>query len=73
MTTMDGNRIHYGEIQVVGAFSYHPVYHRMALEAIQRGLVPADQVITHQFSIEQINQAFETAARGEALKVMVTF
>lgn len=73
MTSLDGNRIHYGEIQIVGAFSYHPVYHQMALEAIQRGLIPSDQIITHQFGIGQINQAFETAARGEALKVMVTF
>lgn len=24
MTSLDGNAIHYGEIEVVGAFSYHP-------------------------------------------------
>ena len=27
LTHLDGNRIHYGEIAVMGAFSYHPTHH----------------------------------------------
>ena len=71
MTSLDANRIHYGEIKVVGSFSYHPIYHQMALEAIARKLIPAEKVITHQFQLDQIDQAFEAASSGEALKVMV--
>ena len=33
MTSLDGNRIHYGEITILGTFSYHPQYHVLALEA----------------------------------------
>lgn len=73
MTALDGNRIHYGEIRIIGTFSYHPSFHALALECLQRGLLPADQLITHTFSIDQIDMAFQTAAAGEALKVMVTF
>jgi L-iditol 2-dehydrogenase len=73
LTALDGNRIHYGEIRVIGTFSYHPSFHALALESLQRGLLPADQLITHTFSIDQIDTAFQTAAAGEALKVMVTF
>jgi L-iditol 2-dehydrogenase len=71
MTSLDGNRIHYNEIRVIGTFSYHPSYHALALEAIERGLINSDHVITHTFPIEKIDQAFQTAASGEALKVMV--
>ncbi len=72
MTTLDGNRIHYGEIEVVGAFSYHPTFHELALGLLQRKLIPADKLLTHIFSLEQIDQAFETAASGAGLKVIVT-
>ncbi len=71
MTTLDGNRLHYNEIQVIGTFSYHPTYHALALEAIERGLVKSERVITHTFSLDEIERAFQTAASGEALKVMV--
>lgn len=73
MTTFDGNRIHYGEIMVVGSFSYHPTYHEMALNILSRGLIPAEKLITHRFLIDDIDQAFQTASAGEALKVIITF
>ena len=72
MATLDANRIHYGEIEVVGAFSYHPTYHAMALDVLHRGLIPVDQIVTHTFPLEQVAQAFQTAAGGDGLKVVVT-
>lgn len=72
MTSLDGNRIHYGEIEVVGSFSYHPTYHQMALDVIQQGLIPAEKLITHRFQLQHINKAFEAASSGEALKVIIT-
>jgi L-iditol 2-dehydrogenase len=72
MTTLDGNRIHYGEIEVVGAFSYHPSYHERALDAIRRGLVPVDRIVTHTLPLDEVDQAFRIADSGEGLKVMIT-
>jgi len=71
MTSLDGNRIHYNEIRVIGTFSYHPSYHALALDAIERGLINSDHVVTHIFPIEEVDQAFKAAASGEALKVMI--
>jgi L-iditol 2-dehydrogenase len=71
MTTLDGNRLHYNEIRVIGSFSYHPTYHALALEAIARGLITSAHIITHTFPLDDVGQAFQTAASGEALKVMV--
>lgn len=72
MVTLDSNRIHYGEIEVFGAFSYHPTMHELALELIHRKVIPADLLVTHTFGLDEIDRAFETAAAGEALKVVVT-
>jgi L-iditol 2-dehydrogenase len=72
MTRLDANRIHYGEIEVVGAFSYHPTYHELALDVLRRGLIPADLLVTHSFSLDETGEAFDTAASGQGLKVVVT-
>ena len=72
MTSLDANRIHYGEIEVVGAFSYHPTFHELALDVINRKLIPADLLVTHTFPLERIREAFETAANRVGLKVIVT-
>ena len=73
LTSLDANRIHYGEITVVGSFSYHPTYHEMALSAISRGLIPDEKLITHKYGINEIDQAFQTASSGKALKVIIIF
>ena len=70
-TKFDGNKIHYEEIEVIGSFSYHPSHHAFALEALERGLIPAEKLITAKFPLDEINSAFETAASGKALKVIV--
>jgi len=72
VTSMDGNRLHYHEIRVIGSFSYHPRFHALALDTIERGLIDSDHVISHTFPLSQIGRAMETVASGEALKVMVT-
>ncbi|MGQ9626772.1 MAG: zinc-dependent dehydrogenase [Anaerolineae bacterium] len=72
MTTLDGNLIHYGEIVVVGAFSYHPTHHKLALDLIAAGKIRAKKLVTHTFPLEDAVAAFETAARGEGLKIVLT-
>jgi len=71
MTTLNANLIHYGEQEVVGAFSYHPSFHEAAVELIHRKVVPAHRLITHVMGLDDISQAFETAASGQGLKVIV--
>ena len=70
-TTLDGNVIHYGEIEVVGAFSYHPTIHALALDTLKRGLIPADELITHTFTLDKISEAFDVASSGRGLKVLI--
>jgi L-iditol 2-dehydrogenase len=71
LVTLDANRIHYGEISVIGSFSYHPTMHELALELLARGVIPAAQLVTHTFSLAQVREAFAAAAGRDGLKVMV--
>lgn len=72
ITALDANRIHYGEIQVIGSFSYHPTFHALALDLVHQKVIRAEKVITHTMSLDDVNTAFQTAASGEALKVILT-
>ena len=72
LTTLDSNLIHYGEVEVVGAFSYHPSMHQLALDLLARGVIPAHLLVTHTYPLDRVAEAFETAAGGQGLKVVVT-
>ena len=71
MVSLNANLIHYGEKTVLGAFSYHPSYHEQALCMLAREVVEAGHLITHVRPLSRIQEAFQMAASGEALKVMV--
>jgi L-iditol 2-dehydrogenase len=73
MASVDANRIHYGEIVVVGAFSYHHTYHALALDLLRRGMI-STEVVTHFFSLAEVDAAFAAAdSQSDALKVMIMF
>ncbi|MBN2312289.1 MAG: alcohol dehydrogenase catalytic domain-containing protein [Sedimentisphaerales bacterium] len=71
MTTLNGNTIHYGEIEVIGAFSYHPRFHTLSLNLLAEKKLPIALLITHTFELGKINEAYQTAVGGEALKVVI--
>ena len=49
-----------------------PLDNRQALDLLSRGTVQVDDMITHRFALDEIGEAFRTAARpGECLKVLV--
>ena len=71
MTSLDGNLIHYGELEVIGAYSYHPTMHELALAVLARKIIRAEDIVTHSFPLDTAQEAFETAASGQGLKVMI--
>lgn len=71
MVSLNANLIHYGEQTVIGAFSYHPSFHAEALRTLRRKVVDATQFVTHTRALSQAAEAFQIAAAGAALKVMV--
>jgi len=43
-------------VVVIGAFSYHPRFHKLALDLLADGKLPAGLLITHTFELGEINQ-----------------
>ncbi len=71
MTKLDGNKIHYGELLISGSFSYHPIVHEQALQALLRRQIRSEDIISHIIQLEKVSEAFEIAARGNVLKVLL--
>lgn len=72
MTNLNSNIIHYGEIEVIGAFSYHPTTHKEVLDLFNDNVINTEKMITHRFSLDDINEAFKIAAEGKGLKVLIS-
>ncbi len=67
---LDMNRIHYGEIRVVGNFSYHPATHCKALEWLAAGRIRAAKLIT-RYPLEEAARAFSDIREGKVLKAVI--
>ncbi|MBI3767761.1 MAG: alcohol dehydrogenase catalytic domain-containing protein [Deltaproteobacteria bacterium] len=66
--------LYFREIRLVPSYSCGPNDTRDALDLITRRVVTAAQVVTHEFPLAEIAQAYRTAAdAGAALKTVVTF
>jgi threonine dehydrogenase-like Zn-dependent dehydrogenase len=58
------------EIDIRGAFRYANTFNT-AIALLSRGLIPVNKIATHTFDLKDINEAFDTALSGNALKVIV--
>jgi L-iditol 2-dehydrogenase len=67
---IDGNRVHYGEIRIIGNFSYHPKYHVDALRLLASGAVRCDKLIT-VYPIEETKTALHDIRDGNVFKAVI--
>jgi L-iditol 2-dehydrogenase len=65
--------LYFREIRLVPSYSCGPNDTREALDLIARGVVRREQVVTHEFPLERVDEAYRTAATTSALKTLVTF
>ena len=66
---MDVNAIHYRELVVTGAFGLSRKDYDRAFDMIASGGLDLSGIITHRFSLEEVDEAFEMAESGKAIKV----
>jgi L-iditol 2-dehydrogenase len=65
--------LYFREIRLVPSYSCGPDDTRVALDLIASGVVKRPQVVTHEFPLERVVEAYQTAALPSALKTIVTF
>lgn len=67
------HELYFNETRLIPSYSCGPDDTRVALELIKCGVISAKELVTHQFPLKQINEAFAQAQLPESLKVVVTF
>jgi L-iditol 2-dehydrogenase len=71
MVTLDTNIIHYKELFVHGAHGAMPIHHMKSVELIASGAVNAKDYISHNFTLDDVVKAFETAEGHKGMRVIV--
>jgi L-iditol 2-dehydrogenase len=72
--SLDPNYLYFRDINIVTSYSCGPDDTRDALGFIEKGIIPAEKLVTHRYSIENTPDAYRkvTEARN-SLKVLITF
>ena len=65
--------LYFNETRLIPSYSCGPEETRESLRLVEQGVISATELVTHQFPLKQITEAFATAQKPEALKVVVTF
>jgi L-iditol 2-dehydrogenase len=65
------NTIHYKECFVTGSHGCVPRHHELAIRLLENGMVRTAPLITHHFSLDEINQAFDTMENKQGMKIIV--
>jgi len=55
----------------VGSLGCRPVDYPRAIEMVRQNRIQLEPLVTHQFSLERIGEAFDTLRSGSAIRVVV--
>lgn len=72
MPPVDVNLIHYNELVVVGASALQRRDMKTSVSLIASGAVDVQRLVTDTYPLNKINEAFQKAESGEAIKVVIT-
>ena len=64
-------RVFWRELTIIGARVYQRADYETAVELLTRGVIPADLLITRIEPISRASDAFESLARGHAMKILI--
>lgn len=67
----DAYRLHYEEVNAVGAFHYTPEDVRMAFDLLAAGRIDIDAIVTHRAPLSDFMNAFRLAVERSAIKVAI--
>jgi L-iditol 2-dehydrogenase len=71
VSPLDMNQLHYKELAILGAYGATPRQYRITMDYLNRRRKELAPVVTNQFPLERIDEAFETIRSGAGLKTVV--
>lgn len=69
--TLQGGRLMYRELSVIGTLGCRPVDFPLVLDLVRRGKLVVAPLVTHRHPLERINDAFDLLRRGEGIRHVV--
>ncbi len=69
--SLNAGRVMFREMEIVGSLGCRPVDYPRVIEMARQGRIKVAELVTHKFSLDEINQAFEVLRAGEALRAVV--
>jgi alcohol dehydrogenase, propanol-preferring len=69
--TLNGGRVMFRELEVVGSLGCRPVDYPRVIELARQGRIRVAEMVTHRFPLADINLAFDTLRAGEAVRAVV--
>lgn len=70
--TLNAGRVMFRELEVIGSLGCRPVDYPRVIEMVRQGRIQLTPLVTHQFPLEQIEEALQTLRSGKAIRVVVT-
>lgn len=68
---IDPDWIHYGELVITGTHSTTLNQFRETVSVVESNSIPLRELISHRFSLDEIQLAFDVYARNEGIKVII--
>ena len=69
---LNAGRVMFRELEIVGSLGCRPVDYLPAIEMVRQGRVKLTELVTHRFTLDDINQALDTLRSGTSIRVVVT-
>ena len=69
--TLDTGRVMYREMDIVGSLGCRAVDYPRVLELARQGRIKVKELVTAQFSLDQVNAAFDTLRKGEGIRSVI--
>lgn len=68
---LNAGRVMFRELEVIGSLGCRPVDYPRVIELVRQGRIRLQEIVTHRFQLDQINDAFDLLRRGDALRAVV--
>ncbi|MEW5806988.1 MAG: zinc-binding dehydrogenase [Acidobacteriota bacterium] len=69
--TLPASKIMFFEMEVTGSLGCRPVDYPKIIEMARMGKIKVEPLVTARFSLDAINEAFDTLRRGEGLRAII--
>ncbi|MGI6083960.1 MAG: zinc-dependent dehydrogenase [Acetivibrionales bacterium] len=70
-STIEANLIHYNELNVNGSTAYRRIDYLEAARMVAAQRINLKELVTHKFTIDEFDKAYNVAKSGEGLKIVI--